>query len=112
MTSWLKQHLCLPDKQGFKTTAWILTIVWFIFAIGPGAVIGNTIFGNPNDATTWMFGMPSIWVWQIIWWFLGVCMMYMLAYHMQMSTMPDKDIVALVEDIGDVKKARLDTDRP
>jgi hypothetical protein len=29
-----------------------------------------------------------------------------------MSTMPDKDIVALVEDIGDVKKARLDTDKP
>jgi hypothetical protein len=38
--------------------------------------------------------------------------MYMLAYHMQMSTMPEKDIVALVEDIGDIKKARLDTDRP
>ena len=56
--------------------------------------------------------MPSIWVWQIIWWFLGVCMMYMLAYYMNMSTMPTKDIVALVEDIGDVKKARLDIDKP
>jgi hypothetical protein len=100
------------DKQGLKPMAWIVTIVWFIFAIGPGAVIGNTIFGNPNDATTWMFGMPSIWVWQIIWWFLGCCMMWLLAYHMGMSTMPDKDIVALVEDIGDVKAARLDTDKP
>jgi hypothetical protein len=38
--------------------------------------------------------------------------MYMLAYHMQMSTMPEKDIVALVEDIGDLTKARLDTDSP
>jgi hypothetical protein len=26
--------------------------------------------------------------------------------------MPEKDIVALVEDIGDVAKARLDTDKP
>ena len=72
----------------------------------------HTIFGNPNDATTWVFGMPSIWVWQIIWWALGVGMMWMLAYKLEMSTMPEKDIVALVEDIGDVKKARLDTDRP
>jgi hypothetical protein len=100
------------SKQGLKPLAWIVTIVWFIFAIGPGAVIGNTIFGNPNDATTWIFGMPSIWVWQIIWWALGVGMMWLLAYHMQMSTMPEKDIVALVEDIGDVAKARLDTDKP
>ena len=59
-----------------------------------------------------MFGMPSIWAWQILWWFLGVCMMYLLAYHMQMSTMPETDIVALVEDIGDVRTARLDVDKP
>ena len=31
---------------------------------------------------------------------------------MNMSTMPDKDIVALVDDIGDVRKARLDVDKP
>jgi len=102
----------LPAKQGLKPLAWIVTIVWFIFAIGPGAVIGNTIFGNPNDAATWIFGMPSIWAWQIIWWALGVGMMWLLAYHMGMSTMPEKDIVALVEDIGDVRKARLDVDKP
>ena len=40
------------------------------------------------------------------------CMMWFLAYKMKMSTMPEKDIVALVEDIGDVRKARLDTDKP
>jgi hypothetical protein len=39
-------------------------------------------------------------------------MMWLLAYKMQMSTVPETEIVALVEDIGDVKKARLDTDKP
>ena len=39
-------------------------------------------------------------------------MMWLLAYHLGMSTMPEKDIVALVEDIGDVRKARLDVDKP
>jgi Na+/proline symporter len=109
----LKEHAGLPAaKKGLVPVAWAVTLVWFFFAIGPGAVIGNTIFGNPNDIATWVFGMPSIWVWHIIWWFLGVCMMWFLAYKMQMSTMPDTEIVALVEDIGDMKKARLDLDKP
>jgi Na+/proline symporter len=65
---YLQEHCAVPaNLQGLKPVAWAVTIVWFIFAIGPGAVIGNTIFGNPNDQATWVFGMPSIWVWQIIW---------------------------------------------
>jgi hypothetical protein len=32
---------------------------------------------------------------------LGVAMMWFLAYKMEMSTVPDKEIEALVEDIGD-----------
>jgi Na+/proline symporter len=86
--------------------------VWFFFGIGPGAVLGNTLFGNPTDASTWVFGMPSIWVWHIIWWALGVGMMIFLAYKMEMSTMPETEIVALVEDIGDLDTARLDLDKP
>ncbi|MDH3791248.1 MAG: hypothetical protein OES41_05855, partial [Rhodospirillales bacterium] len=100
---YLREHCSLPaNLQGLKPVAWAITIVWFIFAIGPGAVIGNTIFGNPNDQATWVFGMPSIWAWQIIWWALGVGMMWFLAYKMEMSTVPDKEVEALVEDIGDV----------
>ena len=111
--NFLREHATLPaSKQGLKPVAWILTLVWFFFGIGPGAVIGNTIFGDPNNATTWTFGMPSIWAWQIIWWALGVGMMWMLAYKMEMSTMPETEIVALVDDIGDVKVARLDLDSP
>lgn len=111
--NYLKETCSLPARlQGLKPIAWIGTIVWFIFAIGPGAVIGNTIFGNPNDAATWIFGMPSIWAWQIIWWALGVFMMWFLAYKMQLSTMSETIVTALVEDIGDVKKARLDVDKP
>jgi SSS family solute:Na+ symporter len=46
--------------------------------------------------------MPSIWAWQILWWALGVGMMWFLAYKMEMSTLPDKEVMPLVDDIGDI----------
>ena len=108
--NFLREHATLPAaKKGLVPVAWILTLVWFFFGIGPGAVVGNSIFGNPNDAATWTFGIPSIWAWQLLWWALGVGMMWFLAYKMEMSTVPDKEIVALHEDIGDV---HLDLDKP
>jgi len=108
--NFLREHASLsPAKKKLVPMAWIIVLVWFFFGIGPGAVIGNTIFGNPNDATTWIFGMPSIWAWQLLWWALGVGMMWFLAYKMEMSTIPDKEVIALHEDIGDI---HLDVDRP
>ena len=103
--NFLAEHASLPEsKRGMIPLAWIITLVWFFFGIGPGAVIGNQIFGNPNDAATWIFGMPSIWAWQILWWVLGVFMMWFLAYKMQMSTLQETEIEVLQEDIGDTQE--------
>jgi Na+/proline symporter len=110
---YLEEHAGVPkEKKSLVPLAWIIVLVWFMFAQGPGAVLGNTIFGSPTDSATWTFGMPSIWAWQAIWWALGVGMMWFLAYKMNMSTIPETEIEVLVEDIGDMKKARLDTDKP
>ena len=99
----LREHASLSEaKRGLIPIAWIITLAWMFFGIGPGAVLGNYIFGEPNDAATWVFGMPSIWAWQILFWILGVGMMWFLAYKMEMSTVPDREVEALVEDIGDV----------
>jgi Na+/proline symporter len=102
--NFLREHATLSAaKQGLKPVAWIITLVWLFFGVGPGAVIGNDIFGAPNAGyAAWTFGMPSIWAWQILWWILGVGMMWFLAYKMEMSTLPDKDVSALVDDIGDI----------
>ncbi|MCP4697507.1 MAG: sodium:solute symporter [Gammaproteobacteria bacterium] len=101
--NFLREHGGLPAaKKHLVPFAWLITLTWFFFGVGPGAVIGNTIFGNPNDPATWIvFGMPSIWVWQILWWGLGVGMMWFLAYKMELSTEPAKEVTALQEDIGD-----------
>lgn len=109
--SFLREHAGLSEsKRKLIPTAWIVTIAWLIFGIGPGAVIGNTIFGSPDDASSWIFGIPSIWAWQILFWILGVAMMWFLAYKMEMSTVPDKEIESLTEDIGDLAPGKAAAD--
>ncbi len=102
--NFLNEHASLsPDKRKLIPMAWIITLLWMFFGIGPGAVIGNYIFGAPDAGVEgWTFGIPSIWAWQILFWLLGVGMMWFLAYKMEMSTVPDREIEALVEDIGDL----------
>ena len=102
--NFLREHATLSaGKQGLVPVAWAVTLGWMFFGIGPGAVIGNWIFGEPGAGVAgWTFGIPSIWAWQILFWALGVGMMWFLAYKMELSTMPEKEIQALVEDIGDV----------
>jgi Na+/proline symporter len=102
--NFLREHAALPaSKKGLVKVAWGITLAWMFFGIGPGAVIGNTIFGAPNAGVDgWTFGIPSIWAWQILFWILGVGMMWFLAYKMEMSTMPTTEVEALVEDIGDL----------
>ena len=45
---------------------WSLTLLWVFFALGPGAILGNTFFGHPifTEANL-SLGVPSLWVWQI-----------------------------------------------
>ena len=106
--NFLREHASLPEsKKGLVPIAWIITLGWLFFGVGPGAVIGNDIFGAPNAGyDAWTFSMPSIWAWQILFWMLGVGMMWFLAYKMEMSTMPNKEVQALVEDIGDIVPAQ------
>jgi hypothetical protein len=106
--AFLKEHAGLPEaKKRLVPFAIGGVLVWFFFAQGPGAVVGNWIFGNPTDSSTWLFGMPSIWTWQIIWWALGVVMMWFLAYKMEMSTIPSKEVQSLVDESGEVVKAKV-----
>jgi Na+/proline symporter len=78
-------------RQRLKSVAWLFALIWAFFAVGPGLVIGNDFFGRPDEAfETWMFRMPSIWAWQIIWWAIGVGMIWFLANKMELSTSHDE----------------------
>lgn len=101
--SFLKSHASLPSqKRKLVPVAWGATFLWIFLAIGPGVVVGNDIFGAPDAGREgWLFGIPSIWAWQICFWLLGVCLLWFLAYYMEMSTVPEEDIETLSEDIAD-----------
>ena len=82
-----------------KPVAGILLVTWMFFAIGPGSIFGNFVFGEPNAGyAAWTFGMPSIWAWQIIWWSLGVGMIWFLAIKAKMSTEPEKNIERITKE--------------
>jgi hypothetical protein len=86
----LSQTAGLSVQQRFlRPTAWAISLAWIFFAVGPGAVIGNNFFGMSNGgAEAWVLGLPPIWAWQIVWWMLGVLMIWFLAYRMGMSVAP------------------------
>ena len=98
--NFIREHASLgPEKRHLIKWGWIVTCAWYFFAIGPGCVIGNTIFGDPSKPATWANGMPSIWIWQITFWILGIAMMWFLAYKLEMSTNITTDFDALKHDI-------------
>lgn len=70
-----------PHKKKWMAITWVFTIFWFVMAIGPGTLLGSNL-------DVWIAGVPLLWVWQIIWWLVGVGMMIWLCFYMEMSTMP------------------------
>ena len=86
-------------RKSLKPSAWIITITWMFFALGPGLIMGNELFGKPVNVESWSFGIPSIWVWKIVFWMLGILLIWFLAVKMEMSTSPEKNIIPQTEDI-------------
>lgn len=69
-----------------RTAKWALTLIWAYFAIGPGAILGNDFFSRPmfteRDAK---LGVPSLWIWQVVFWLAGVLLVWWLAYPVRLS---------------------------
>ena len=96
-----KKHQLLQAVTGLNTErkkkvklAWALTLFWFLVGFGPFATIGNDLFSNPNSPSLWApFGLPSIWVWQLVFLGYGIFVMWFLAFHMGMSEPIDPEKV-------------------
>ncbi len=78
---------------GGRGLFWALMLLWSFLAYGPGAVLGNTFFSHPIfspiEAT---LGIPSLWVWQILFWLMGVVLVWWLAYRVGYGRMSEDGI--------------------
>ena len=90
-----------PERRRKVSLAWVLTLIWFLVGFGPFATIGNSLFSDPNTPTLWVpFGMPSLWVWQLVFLGYGVFVMWFLAFHMGMSEPIDlQRVEEIVEEV-------------
>jgi len=75
-----------PSEKGkvWRSRMKIIVPVWYLLALGPGVLIGNSAIS--------FCGFPAIWSWQIIWWILGIVMMWALCFKAEMSTTSDEQI--------------------
>ncbi|MDC0057544.1 hypothetical protein OAJ74_05265, partial [Alphaproteobacteria bacterium] len=82
-----------PSKRKIRSFAYVLVLIWLFFGIGPGLVLGNDIFGSPGGGyESWILKIPSIWGYQLVWWFAGIGLVWFLANKMDLSTLPKKPI--------------------
>ncbi|MCP3950818.1 MAG: sodium:solute symporter family protein [Desulfobacterales bacterium] len=83
--SWLDS----VDEPSESGKAWrkimkIVVPIWYIFAIGPACILGNTAFS--------LNGFPHLWSWQIVWWIIGIVMMWALCFKAEMATTNEEQI--------------------
>lgn len=79
-------------KVGGRGLLWALVLIWGFLAYGPGAILGNTFFSDPIFASgpSRALGIPSLWVWQILFWLLGVVLVWWLAYRLGFGRTSDE----------------------
>jgi hypothetical protein len=52
------------------------------------------IFGSADlSYDNWIMGIPSLWAYQIIWWAIGVLLIWFMANKLDLSTLPKKPIL-------------------
>ncbi len=75
------------DRSGSRyPRAILVALVWIFFAIGPGIVIGNDLFGAPNlPRAQWDFPIPSIAVWQLLAWASGSALIWYFAHGLGLA---------------------------
>ena len=87
-----------PSEKGKRWRGYmkIAVPIWYLMALGPGVLIGNKAIS--------FAGFPPIWSWQILWWILGIIMMWGLCFKAEMSTTSAEQIRRADEETMDVTK--------
>ncbi|MCP4648331.1 MAG: sodium:solute symporter family protein, partial [bacterium] len=95
--TWLNS-IDAPTENGkaWRSRMKIIVPVWYFFALGPGILLGNSAFT--------FCGFPAIWAWQLVWWIVGIVMMWALCFKAEMSTTSEEQIRRADIELMDVTK--------
>ena len=87
-----------PSESGrkWRNAMKVIVPLWYLFAIGPACMIGNKAFS--------FAGFPHLWSYQIVFWILGIIMMWALCFKAEMDTTSDEQIRRAEEEIKIVVK--------
>jgi len=85
-------NIDFPSESGrrWRRAMKIAVPFWFFFAIGPACIVGNRAFS--------FAGFPPLWSWQIIWWTLGIILMWALCFKSELSTVNEAQILRAEEE--------------
>jgi solute:Na+ symporter, SSS family len=102
-----RDHRVEFGQRAARGAKWSLALLWIFLAIGPGAILGNTFFSHPVFTEADLsLGVPSLWVWQISFWIIGILLVWWLAYRSRLST-PDGVVRAYeLRELSDPKGRR------
>jgi len=84
------------NGQKWRNRMKFLVPAWYFFALGPGILWGNNAFT--------FCGFPAIWSWQLVWWVVGIVLMWGLCFKAEMSTTSEEQIRRADEETMDVTK--------
>ncbi|MCY0148611.1 hypothetical protein OEG84_13065 [Hoeflea sp. G2-23] len=100
--------------RALGAVAWSVVLAWLFLAVGPGLVFSNSAFGAIDaSGGEWAVGMPSIWAWALLFWALGVGIVWFLSYKMEMASPHMLEIAAyeprrkLKRDQSSIERERL-----
>jgi SSS family solute:Na+ symporter len=110
--TWLNDIDRATDSQkAWRKAMWFIVPIWYLFAIGPFAVLGNDAFS--------FLGFPPLWSWQIVWWLLSIVMMWGLCFKAGLSFLgeaqiqrAERDTKIVVHEVAPALAGGSDADLP
>ncbi|MHA7826207.1 MAG: sodium:solute symporter family transporter [Roseovarius sp.] len=91
LRAFVSDALAAPGTAPLRSYAWAAGLAWGFLAVGPGLIFGNYAFISEG---VWTMDFPSLWVWTMLFWLLGVTLVWLLAYRMQMASHLEIDITS------------------
>ncbi|MFZ5633170.1 MAG: sodium:solute symporter family protein [Bacillota bacterium] len=105
MREWLQSiDSPTPSQKRWRSALKVIVPLWYLSAIGPLALIGNKAFS--------FAGFPALWSWQIVWWLLGMVMMWALCFKAGMATVTDEQIARADKELNIVVDEVLTPGKP